>query len=890
MITRGLVEKARLHVRRFFSKHIPARMRFHDLEHTLTVTRTAKDIGRASGLAGVDLLRVELAALFHDTGYALAYEGHEAESAKLAKAWLKGKNVAPREINAVASMIMATRKGHVPRGMAQRVLRDADSAKAGQADFREKGECLKAELEACTGNPIDERAWLRENLAYLTEHRFHTAYAKQRFGKQKEINFQRLQEDIAVPPKPSGSGAPQPYLFVNRDLSWLAFNARVLQEAQDPAVPLLERLKFVAIHSSNLDEFYRVRVAQLRGLRKLGKWNRSALGVPPSKHVAHINKVALEQQAELGKTYRGELIPALRGQGIRIRNEKQLSKAQREFVLEQFEKAVAPLLRVVTLRESNAVFIEDRKLYLVLSLSQKAGKNKRAVVVNIPSAALGRFVLLPSKKGGSDLIFLDDAIRLGAPGYFKGWKVESCHSIKLSRDADLYLEEEFAEDVAEKVRASLRKRTTGMPARFLYDGTMPQDLLDKLRQLLKVKKGGALEGGRYHNLSDLMHLPITGHARLREKPLPPIPCPGLCGKDPFGAIRKGDLLLHFPYHAFTPVIDLLSRAAGDPNVRRIAITLYRVAPESLICEALAKAARNGKKVDVVMEVQARFDEGNNLHWGAVLAEAGATVVYGLPGFKVHSKLLLIERIERRKLKRYAYLGTGNFNEQTARIYADMALLTTRNALTGEVAAILSSLMRAETPGHTKHVTTSPDHLRAFLERSIDREVEQAFLGKPASVFLKMNSLEDKPLIRKLYDAARAGVKVRLIVRGICCLMTEVPGHSDRIRAISIVDRFLEHARAYVFHNAGDPVVYLSSADWMERNMDWRVEAAFPVLDKKLKAEVIQFMELQWRDNVKARTIDRDQTNPYRERRPNARMVRSQVAWYALLKRAASRRS
>ncbi len=889
MITRGLVEKARLHVHRFFSKYIPAQMRYHDLEHTLTVTRTAKDIGRASGLAGAELLRVELAALFHDTGYAFAYNGHEAESVKLATAWLKGKGAGPADIKAVASLVMATRRGIVPRGLAQRVLRDADSAKAGQADFHEKGGCLRAELETYTGKRIAASAWQRENIAYLKAHRFHTAYARERFGRQKEINLRQLLDRMAGSPKPLGTVAPLPEPFIDRDISWLAFNARVLQEAQDPSVPLLERLKFVAIHSSNLDEFYRVRVAQLRGLRKLGKRNRSALGVPPGKHVAHINKLALQQQAELGSTYRGELIPALRGHGIRIRNERQLSRGQRNFALEHFRKKVAPLLRVVTVREPNAIFIEDRKLYLVLSLSQKTSRKKRLVVVNVPSAELGRFLTLPSRKG-TDLTYLDDVIRIGALGYFKGWEVGACHAIKLSRDADLYLEEEFAEDVAEKVRRSLRKRSTGVPARFLYDGAMPQDMLDQLRHLLNVKKGDTLEGGRYHNLSDLMDLPISGHPELREKPLPPIHQPILSGNDPFGALTKRDLLLHFPYHAFAPVIDLLSRSAKDADVRRIAITLYRVAPESLICQALAEAARNGKTVEVVMEVQARFDEGNNLHWGAVLKEAGARVTYGLPGFKVHSKLLLIERVEGRRLKRYAYLGTGNFNEQTARMYADMAVLTARTAITADVAAIFSDLIQAKPPGHTKHITTSPDHLRAFLEHSIDREIEQAFLGRPAEIFLKLNSLEDKPLIGKLYDADRAGVKVRLIVRGICCLMTVVPGHSGHIKAISIVDRYLEHARAYVFHNAGNPVVYLSSADWMERNMDWRVEAAFPVLDNILKAEVLRFMELQWSDNVKARTIDREQTNPYRERKSNARAVRSQAAWYALLKRAASKRS
>ena len=883
MITRGLVEKARLHVRRYFSKHMPETMLFHDLEHTLTVARFAVDIARASGLKGAGSLTVELAALFHDTGYVLAYEGHEEKSAKLASTWLKARGASRSDILAVSTLIMATRMHHVPRGLAQCAIRDADSAKAGQADFEEKGERLRRELEHHFGKRISAAAWRRENLSYLEAHKFHTSYAKQRFGNQKEINLQRLQRSAArLLRQRNVPIALLPEPFLDRDLSWLSFNARVLQEAQDISVPLLDRLKFVAIHSSNLDEFYRVRVAQLRGLRQLGKWDRSALEVPPGKLIARINHLALQQQAALGKVYRGTLVPQLRKQGIRFRSEKQLSPAQREFVLTHFDKHVAPLLHVVSVRELNALLIEDRRLYLVMALSQKSGKKNRLVVVKVPSVELDRFITLPTRNGDKDLLYLDDAIRLGAPRYFKGWTVAACHAIKLSRDAELYLDEEFTEDVADKVRRSLRKRSTGVTARFLYDRAMPGGILEKVRQLLDVKKGDMLEGGRYHNLSDLMDLPITGHPELREKPMPPIAHPALSGKDPFRAMRAGDVLLHFPYHAFDPVTDLLQRAAHDPAVSRIAITLYRVASRSLVCEALAEAARKGKQVDVVMEVQARFDEDNNLYWSSLLTDAGARVSYGLPGYKVHCKLLLIERAEGKGVVRYAYLGTGNFNERTARIYADMGLLTARKPLTAEVAEVFTALLADEAPGGTKHIITSPHQLRGFLERAIDKEIEQAFLGQPASILLKLNSLEDKPLIRKLYDADRAGVKVRLIVRGICCLVPGVPQHSDGIEAISIVDRYLEHARAYVFHNGGNPTILLASADWMERNMDRRVETAFPILDEKLKAEVIRFLELEWKDNVKARIIDKAQTNPYRPYKKGSRKVRSQTAWYAQL--------
>lgn len=887
MPTDQLLETARSHVRRYFSKHMPARLRYHDLEHTLAVARNAVEIGRASGLKAEDLVLLELAALFHDTGYASTYDGHEEASAALATAWLASRNVGAGSIRKVATLIRATRVGHAPRGVAQRALRDADSAKAGQADFMEKSERLRRERMHFLDLSISRNEWQEENLAYLEHHRFHTAYARERFGRQKEINLAFLRRSIAEPTaegRPKGDPGPAP--FMDRELSWLSFNARVLQEAQDPSVPLLERLKFVAIHSSNLDEFYRVRVAQLRSLRKLGKGNRSALGVPPGKHIDQINRIALEQQAALGKTYRGTLLPALRANGIRFLKPTQLSKAHQACALTYFKERVQPLLRTMPINAQRGLFIEDRRLYLVVSLARKEDDKHRTVVVNVPAEELGRFLTLPSTKGRTDLIYLDDVIRLGAPGYFKGWAVKACHAIKLSRDAELYVDEEFTEDVAEKVRRSLRKRSTGLPARFLYDSAMPPATLQKLVRVLQVKKRDMLPGGRYHNLNDLMSAPLAGHPDLREKPLPPLRHPALTRPDHFRAMRAGDILLHFPYHDFSSLVELVVQASVDPAVERIAVTLYRVARRSRICGALVAAAKAGKQVDVLMEVQARFDEDNNLFWGSELAQAGARVSYGLPRYKVHCKLLLIDRRERSERRRYAYLGTGNFNEQTARIYSDMGLLTTRKALCEEVHTTIERLMNDAVPAPTKLLVTSPDHLRNHLERAIDREIEQALLGKPASILLKLNSLEDKPLIRKLYDADRAGVQVRLIIRGICCLVTQVPGHSATIEGISIVDRFLEHTRVYVFHDGGRTAVHLASADWMERNLDRRVEVAFPILNERLKQEVLRFLELQWTDNMKARVLDRGQTNRHITRRKGARKVRSQEEWYQALRHAA----
>lgn len=859
-------------------------MRFHDLEHTLSVTYAALEIGRSSGLSATDMVLVELAALFHDTGYATVYDGHEEAGAALAEGWLVQHGASATEAKRVARLILSTRIGTTPRGKAQQVLRDADSAKAGQADFLEKGERLRLERQHVLGKRITHVHWLRENLAYLNGHRFFTPYAEQRFGSQKALNLAELRRAVEVG-KPVDPSVPGPEPFVDRDLSWLAFNGRVLQEAQDPTVPLLERIKFVAIHSSNLDEFYRVRVGQLRGLRKLGKRDRSALEVPPGKRLERINRIALAQQAALGRTYRGSLLPSLKKHGIRILNGRKLSTDQRAYALSFFKDRVAHLLHPVALDGRAVPFMEDRKLYLVLVLVQKQTGKERMLLANVPSTELGRFITLPARKGRTDLMYLDDVIRLGATGHFKGWTMKACYAIKLSRDADLYLEDEFTENVADKVRRSLRKRSTGIPARFLYDGTMPVDLLEHVRRLLKVKKSELLEGGRYHNLNDLMDLPVKGHADLRYPSMAPIPHPRTRGTDRFADIRNGDVLLHFPYHRFDPVVELLHQAAADPGVLRIAATLYRVAKNSLVCEALVEAARNGKRVEVLMEVQARFDEGNNLLWGAALEQAGAKVVYGLPGYKVHCKLLLIERTERKAVQRYVCLSTGNFNERTARIYSDLALLTADPRMAEESASVLDHLMRERLPPPTRSLITAPYGLRGALERAIDVEIEQARSGKPASILLKVNSLEDRPLIRKLYDADRAGVHVRAIIRGICCLRTGVPGHSEHIQAISIVDRYLEHARAFVFHNGGAPSLHLSSADWMERNLDHRVEIAFPILDPVLKAEVLAMLELQWQDHVKARVLDRDQVNGYRTGAVG-RPIRAQRDWYAVLRRSA----
>lgn len=884
MITSEQLERCRLHVRKWFAVHMPRTMHFHDLEHTLAVTRTALALGQAMKLSAADLAIVEAAALFHDTGYAKVYQGHEEVGAELASTYLRRSGVDKRTVDRVAACIRSTKLSATPRNTLQQVLRDADSAKAGQADFIERSEKLKKELELVHGKKIGTAQWLVENLAYLQQHRFHTTVAQRRYAKQKAQNLRVLEERSRIPAEQRSALPQAQERYFDRDLSWLSFNDRVLQEAMDRSVPLLERLKFLAIYSSNLDEFYRVRVASLRSLTKLKKVDRAALEVTPEKRVDRINKKALAQQERFGKLYREELIPALAEKGIRFLAPQQLSRTQAEFVRHYFTRHVAPLLHTATVRAGNAPFIEDRKLYFACRLKPKGGSKERVVLVNIPSDELGRFIELPSRKKHADLIYLDDAIRFCLGALFTGSKLLACHAIKLSRDAELHLDEEYVGNVKEKVRKSLRKRSMGVPSRFLYDRAMPPSMLRALRNLLDLSKQDLVAGGRYHNFSDLMKLPLKGYPTLRERPLVTVEDRTTRnGAATFQAVARRDVLWHFPYHDFGNVVRWLQRAARDPKVKHIAITLYRVAHGSEVCTALIDALGRGKRVTVFVEVQARFDERSNLYWGELLEKAGAKVLYSYENLKVHCKLCLVERVENRRTVRYAYLGTGNFNERTSTIYTDMALLTAQPTMTREVAEVFKHLADRSHRPALSHLLMAPLTLRGQLEVLIDKEIENARAGRQSGILLKLNSLEDRALIRKLYDASNAGVNIRLIVRGICCLVPGIEGLSANIEAISIVDRFLEHTRVYAFVNGGKPNVWLSSADWMGRNLDRRIEVAFPVNDPELRGQVLELMEIQWQDRAKARRFDVLQSNPYRAAGKRDPLQRAQLRTYAYLK-------
>lgn len=675
-------------------------------------------------------------------------------------------------------------------------------------------------------------------------------------------------------------------MLFDRELSWIAFNGRVLQEAADPRVPLYERLKFLAIYSSNLDEYFRVRVAGLRSLMVLGRKDRDELGIDAPKLLAQIYEAVDLQQQEFGRLF-AACVDELKSRGVCLLREDELSEPRLLYLHGYFREQVQPLLQPVLLkRKGKDTFLHNRALYLIAELLPlDRGKKPQLGRVSIPSDVLPRFVVLPEENGTAGYMLLDDVVRMHLHLVFQDYEVRNVSSIKLNRDADLGIEDEFSGDLVKKIRAALRQRETGVPARFLYDPAMPGRMLKRLRQFYGLAKEDLFPGGRYHNFHDLFLLPNPLGPESRDEPLPPLRyLPLEDAASMFSAVAVRDHLMHFPYQRFDPVVRFLEEASADPSVESIGITLYRVAAYSRIAEALIAAAHAGKKVRVFMEIKARFDEEANIFWSERLKEAGAQVLYSIPGLKVHAKLYLIVRREDGKKRRYAYLGTGNFNEKTAGLYSDHGYFTADTALTREVEAVLDVLSKSRVGYEFTHLAVAQFNLRSELNRLIDREIDHARAGRPARIMMKMNSLEDPKIIRRLVRASRAGVDVRLLVRGICCLVPGVKGRSENIRVTSIIDRFLEHARAYVFHNNGEEEYYLASADMMRRNLNRRIEVMFPVRDTSLRRELREILDLQFADNVKARVINAAQDNPYV--RNEGEPLRSQSAiWQLLASRA-----
>lgn len=677
-----------------------------------------------------------------------------------------------------------------------------------------------------------------------------------------------------------------PYIF--RDISWMDFNYRVLQEAKDPSLPLLERVKFLAIYSSNLDEFFRVRIAQLRNLVRVNKKTKKQLDFEPKQTLKSILKIINSQQEEFSEIFEQQIRPELKDNSIRLLRRNQLNQEQIEFIDAYFQDNMLPFVQPVLLvRKKIRPFLNNGALYLSLWLKEKnkiEPKDEYAIV-KIPSDHLPRFIQLPSNHGQFDMIILDDIVRHSSKWLFPGYNIIDSFSIKLTRDAELYIEDEFSGDLIQKIKKSLGKRDVGPAARMVYDRTMPDHFLQFLRETFELEDYDLLPEGRYHNNSDFFKFPNFGLTHLMNVELPPLPYHPLeKARNIFTKIQQKDHLIHVPYHSYESVVKFFETAARDTRVTHIKVVQYRVARDSRIMNALINAVKKGKQVTVFIEVKARFDEEANLIWGEKLEKAGVDVHYSFPGVKVHSKLALVAREVNGKRMLYAYLSTGNFHEGTAKIYSDFGLFTADPRITREAARIFSFLETVKTPRHPfKHLLVGQFNLREELVNMIDFEIEQAKANKPAEIFLKMNSLQDQQMVEKLYEASKAGVHIRMIIRGICSLVPGIKDLSENIEVISIVDRFLEHSRVFIFHAAGEEKIYLSSADWMVRNLSFRVETIFPIYDKKIKQEIKDTMELQWSDNVKARFINGKKNNSYR--RSNIDIaVRSQMDTYYDLKR------
>ena len=675
--------------------------------------------------------------------------------------------------------------------------------------------------------------------------------------------------------------------LIHRDISWLAFNERVLQEAKDPNVPLLERVKFLAIYSSNLNEFFRVRVANHRNLFRSSKKTQRQLHYDPEKLLLEIQKIVTEQQLEFSRIFEEEISPQLKENGIYLLRREELNEAQKDFMATFFQDHMLPFVQpALFVKNKIKPFLNNAALYLTIHLKEKdSDAREKFAFVQIPSNELPRFIELPSESNRRDLIMLDDVVRHSVSWMFPGYEIVDTYSIKLSRDAELYIDDEFSGDLIEKIRISLQKRNVGPASRLVYDSQMPAKFLKYLQEVLDVEDIDLLPEGRYHNNFDFFQFPDYGMDHLKNIPLPPLPYHPLEDTDSFfEAIAKEDHLIHVPYHKYESVIRFFEEAASDPLVTHIKIVQYRVAKESRIMEALQRAVKAGKQVFAFIEVKARFDEEANLLWGERLEKAGVLVKYSFPGLKVHSKAALVRRVEPNGSKLYTYLSTGNFHEGTSKIYSDFGLFTADLRLVTEVARVFSHLETGHTKeNHFDHLLVGQFNLRPALVDLIKKEMENAKNGLESGIMLKMNSIQDEEMIKLLYEASQCGVPIQLNVRGICSLVPGVKGISENIDAISIVDRFLEHSRIFVFKNEGNPKVYLSSADWMVRNLSHRIETIFPIYEEHLQKHIMDFLGTQLHDNAKARSLNEGKVNTYRTD-TSEMPIRSQHETYFYIKR------
>ncbi|MCF5878510.1 polyphosphate kinase 1 [Aeromonas veronii] len=680
-------------------------------------------------------------------------------------------------------------------------------------------------------------------------------------------------------------------LYEEKELSWLSFNERVLQEAMDKTVPLIERVRFLGIFSSNQDEFFKVRVSDVKRRILINE-------VHGGDDEAKVLLRAIQQKVmALGEafdnTYK-ELLIALARHNIFLVNENQLSDAIQKWLRVFFkEKVLRHIIPILLNKEVNPVkFLKDEHTYLAIEM-KKNGQVIQYALVEVPTDDLPRFFQLPPEgtRRKKQIIILDNVIRFCLDEIFKGffdYDEIAAYAVKLTRDAEYDLSDQLDLSLVDKMSDGLKQRLTAMPVRFVYEREMPAAMISFLKLKLQISSYDAImPGGRYHNFKDFIGFPNVGRDYLENPKLPAIDCRDFDGfVNAFDAITKQDILLYYPYHKFHHFTELVRQAAFDPAVSAIRINIYRVAKKSRIIHSLIDAANNGKKVTVVVELRARFDEAANIDWANILTDAGVKVVFGVPSLKIHSKLCLITRHENGEAVRYAHIGTGNFNEKTAKIYTDFSLLTRHPDITAEVESVFEYIEYPYRRYKFNHLLVSPINSRRQLYRLIDNELSNAKAGQPSGITLKINNLVDRDLINRLYAAGQAGVPIQMIIRGMCALRPGVPGLSDNIKVISIIDRFLEHPRVMVFHNKGNPQLYISSADWMSRNIDGRIEVGTPIYDERLKQRIMDILELQLSDTCKARVIDADQQNEY-VKRGNRRKIRSQVAIYDYLKRIES---
>lgn len=676
--------------------------------------------------------------------------------------------------------------------------------------------------------------------------------------------------------------------IIPRDISWLSFNARVLQEAADPDVPLPQRIRFLGIFSNNLDEFFRVRVATLKRMIQFGNKAKMHLEQNPEQILQAIQMTVLTQQSEFNRIWEG-ILEELKKEKVFLVNEKELTPEQKDFVLRYYEEEVSPNVIPLMIESiPDFPYLRDKSLYLgvVMTMQDSALKRKYAVI-EVPTRVLGRFIILPSPDDEHHIILLEDIIRFNLPEIFSyfGYNQYVSHVFKVTRDAEIDLDNDVSTTLIQKIEKGLKNRRKGKPVRFVYDKEMDPGLLEFIFQRLNLtKRDNLIPGGRIHNFRHFMDFPqqvFNGQSKSRK----PFDHPLLTERRVTDVVMERDIMLHFPYHSFNPVIDLLREAAIDPDVTSIKITCYRLASQSKIINALINAVRNGKQVTVMLELRARFDEEANLQWKDRLEDEGVKVLIGIPNMKVHAKICVIRKRVNDRIIHYGFVSTGNLNESTSKVYADHCLLTSNRNIMADINRIFNYIEHYKTGTHfLKACTTilpSPEFAKQEILKLIQTEIKNAKNNKPASVIAKMNSLSDEEIIDALYDAAKAGVEIKLIVRGIFCMLSQHDKFLKPITAISIVDEYLEHARVWIFHNGGKEKVYISSADWMLRNLNHRVEASCPVFDERIKKELKEILQIQLNDNVKARWLDNKLSNEYVPL-DNEITVRSQVETYKYL--------